>query len=99
MRSRGNNPASEMEMTCRGCISLGVTTLASLLLKGFYFTLPVLGHHPGDIGSFLQASPPPCMARGFGQTLLSQQVPLAQGPEGEGTEAARGTFGARDTKC
>lgn len=46
MHSRGNNPASEMEMTLRGCISLGVTTLASLLLKGFYFTLPVLGHHP-----------------------------------------------------
>lgn len=35
MHPRGSNPASEMEMTCRGCISLSVTTAASLLLKGF----------------------------------------------------------------
>lgn len=33
MRSQGSNPASEMEMTCPGCISLGVTTFASLLFK------------------------------------------------------------------
>lgn len=54
-------------MTCRGgCISLGVTALASWLLKGFDFTLPV--------------TLAPALARGFGPTLLSQHVPSVSEP-------------------